>query len=402
MKKTFSLILLLATMLTFTACSSNDEPEILKVSFKEDKITLQYFQYYALNPIVESGNIDLSKAVWSSSNEKVATVSDDGVVFAQFFFNDNLTYGEGESIISLSYEGEILATCIVHVTPNKASNISFNHSSLDMLVGETMILNATITADWNNTGIGIVTKLIWESSDVSVAIVSNNGEVSALSVGNAIITVTDAESGLTATCNVNVTSKPVIGISCIESVKVMVGESVSVKATIQPEDATNKTVIWSSADPSVATVDNEGNVRGVSLGETVVTVKTEDGGFEGKCKVKVVDLPDMVTAHAGHGFTTSSNYTSFNLSLVFDTNTTIPVYINSVILTDKNGTIVNIDYPNKYYTYFYDTYTTHKIYTPNGISGDAINAEFAKISGWKILVQYTWNSNEYTIECVNH
>lgn len=402
MKKVFSLMLLLATMLTFTACSSDDEPETLKVSFKENKITLQYFQYYTLNPIVESGNIDLSKAVWSSSNEKVATVSDDGVVFAQFFFNDNLTYGEGESIISLSYKGEILATCIVHVTPNKASNISFNHSSLDMLVGETMILNATITADWNNTGIGIVTKLIWESSDVSVATVSNNGEVSALSVGNAIITVKDVESGLTATCNVNVTSKPVIGISCLESVKVMVGESVCVKATIQPEDATNKTIIWTSADPSVATVDNEGNVRGVSLGETVVTVKTEDGGFEGKCKVSVVELPYMITAKAIEGISVSGANSNCHLTLLFETNTNTPVFINSVIMTKQDGTIVNTDYPNEYYTIFQKQYITHYFNASNGISSEAMNAEKAKIKGWKFYVQYTWNNNEYTIECVNH
>lgn len=402
MKRMFSLMLLLATILTFTACSSDNEPEVLKVSFKENEITLQYFQSYALTPIVESGNIDLSKAVWSSSNEKIATVSDDGLVVANFFFNDNLTYGEGETIVSLSYDGEVLATCKVHVTPAKATNIHLNHNSLDLLVGETDVLRVTSTADGNSLGIGIVTKLNWESSDSRVATVSNDGEVSALSVGNTTITVTDAESGLTAKCNVNVTSKSVVGISCSESVRVMVGGSACIKATIKPDDATNKTIIWTSSDPSVATVDNEGNVRGVALGETVVTAKTEDGGFEAKCNVRVVELPDMVTAHAGHGFTTSSNYTSFNLSLVFDTNTNIPVYINSVILTDKNGTIVNVDYPNKYYTYFYDIYTTHKIYTPNGISGNAINAEFAKISGWKILVQYTWNSNEYIIECVNH
>lgn len=393
-------MLLLATMLTFTACSS-DEPDVLKVSFKESEITLQYFQSYTLNPIVESGNIELSKAVWSSSNEEIATVSDEGVVFAKFFFNDNLSYGEGKAIISLSYEGEVLATCVVHVTPNKASNISFNHNNLDLLVGETMTLEVTITAEGNNVGVGIVTKLIWESSDVSVATVSNDGEVSALSVGNSTITVTDTESGLSAKCIVTVTSRPVTGITCSESVKMIVGESVLIKATITPEDATNETIIWTSSDSSVATVDNEGNVYGVALGETEVTAKTEDGGFEAKCNVRVVELPDMVTAIARHGYTVTSNYTFFNLSLIFETNTDTPVYINTVAMTDKDGTIVNIDYPNKHYTYFYDTYTTHSIYTPNGISGDLINEELTKISGWRIIVQYIWNNNEYTIECVN-
>ena len=402
MKKLFSLMLLLATMLTFTACSSDDdEPEMLKVSFKESNITLQYFQSYTLKPIIESGSLDLSKAVWSSSNEEIATVSDDGVVYARFFFNGNLSYGEGEAIISLSYEGKVLATCVVHVTPNKASNISLNHNNLDLLVGETVTLKVTVTADGNNTSIGIVTKLAWESSNTSVATISNDGEVTALSAGSATITVTDTESGLTAKCDVTVTSRPVVGVTCPGIIKMMVGDNVQIKATVMPEDATNKTVAWASSNPAVATVDNEGNVYGVALGETVVTVKTEDGGFEAKCNVKVVELPDMVTATATHGYTVTSNYTFFNLSLIFETNTDTPVYINSVIMTDKSGTIVNIDYPNKYYTYFHDTYRTHSIYTPNGISGDMINEELAKISGWKIIVQYVWNNKEYTIECVN-
>ena len=402
MKKVFSLMLLLATLLTFTACGDDDdEPEVLKVSFKESKITLQYFQSYKLSPIVESGYIDLNKVAWSSSNEKIATVTEDGLVTAHFFFNDNLSYGEGDAIISLSYEGEVLATCVVHVTPNKASNISFNHDNIDLLVGETMTLKATITAEGNNTGVGIVTKLNWESSDVSVATVSNDGVVSALSVCNAIITVTDTESGLTAKCNVTVTSRPVTGISCLESVKLMVGENVQIKAIVTPEDATNKTVTWASSNPAVATVDNEGNVHGVAFGETVVTAKTDDGGFESKCNVNVVELPDMVTAEAIEGWMISGVNSNCRLTLLFETNTDTPVFINTVIMTKQDGTIVSIDSPNEYYTTFQKTYITHYFDASGGISGEAINAEKAKIKGWKFYVEYTWNNKEYTIECVN-
>lgn len=401
MKKVFSLMLLLATMLTFTACSGDDGPEVLKVSFKESAITLQYFQSYTLNPIIESGNIDLSKAVWSSSNEKIATVSDDGVVVANIFFNDNFSYGEGEANISLSYEGEVLATCVVHVTPNKASNISFNHNNLDLLIGETVTLKAIITAEGNNIGVGIVTKLIWKSSDESVATVSNDGEVSALSEGTATITVTDTESGLTAKCNVTVTSIPVTNITCPKSLKMMVGESVQIKATITPEGATNKTVAWTSSNPAVATVDNDGNVYGVALGEAVVTAKTEDGGFEAKCNVKVVELPDMVTAKAIEGYTVSGANSNCHLTLLFETNTNTPVFINSVTMTKQDGTIVNTDYPNEYCATFLKKYITHYFDASGGISGDKLNEEKAKIKGWKFYVQYTWNNNEYTIECIN-
>lgn len=401
MKKAFTLMLFLVTMLTFTTCSSDNEPEVLKVTFKESEITLQYFQSYTLNPIVESGSIDLNKAVWSSSNERIARISDNGVVVAQFFLNDTLSYGEGEAIISLSYEGEVLATCVVHVIPDKASNISFNRNNIDLLVGETKTLEVTITAEGNNVGVGIVTKLIWESSDVSVATVSNEGEVSALSVGRTTITVTDIESGLSAKCNIIVKLRPVTGITCTENVRMIVGESVQIKATITPEDATNKTIIWTSSDPSVATVDNEGNVCGVALGETEVTAKTEDGGFEAKCNIKVVELPDMITAKAIEGVTVSGANSNCHLTLLFETNTNIPVFINSVVMTMQDGTIVSTDSPNKYCTTFLKTYITHFFNASGGISGEALNAEKAKIRGWKFLVQYTWNNKEYTIECVN-
>lgn len=401
MKKLLAMMLMLTAMLAFTACGGDDEPEMLKVSFKESNITLQYFQSYTLKPIIESGSLDLSKAVWSSSNEKIATVSDDGVVYARLFFNDNLSYGEGDAIISLSYEGEVLATCRVHVIPNKATNISLNHSNLDLLIGETVALKVTASADENNLGVGLVTKLTWESSDASVAAVSNDGVVSALSVGNAIITVTDTESGLTAKCNVTVTSRSVTGISCSESVKLIVGENVKIKAIVAPEDATNKTVTWASSNPAVATVDNEGNVHGIALGETMVTAKTEDGGFEAKSNVKVVELSDMITAKAIEGYTVSGANSNCHLTLLFETNTNTPVFINSVVMTMQDGTIVSTDSPNKSYTTFMKTYITHYFNASGGISGEALNAERTKIKGWKFYVQYTWNNKEYAIECVN-
>lgn len=392
MKKVFSLMLLLATMLTFAACSS-DEPETLKVYFKESEITLQFWGKYKLEPIVESGNFDPSKAVWASSDERVAVVNN-GYVDALFVF------GGGEATISLSYDGIVLAMCKVIVTPIKINSIALDHNKLNLVVGESVLLRTTFTSD-SDFGLGVVYNLIWESSDKNTAIVSDNGEVVAIAPGRAIITVSDTESGLSDKCEVVVASKPVIGIACSESVKTIVDESIKIKATIMPEDATNKTIIWTSLDPSVATVDNEGNVYGVALGKTVVTAKTEDGGFEAKCNVMVVELPDIVTANAIEGWTVSGANSNCHLTLMFDTNTNIPVLINSVIMTNQDGTIMNTDYPNEYYTNFQKTYITHYFNASGGISGEAINAEKAKIKGWKFYVEYTWNNNKYTIECVN-
>ena len=66
------------------------------------------------------------------------------------------------------------------------------------------------------------------------------------------------------------------------------GTEFTLTATIEPEEATNKEVTWSSDKASVATVDNNGNVKGIAEGEATITVTTKDGGKTATCTVTVV------------------------------------------------------------------------------------------------------------------
>ena len=72
-----------------------------------------------------------------------------------------------------------------------------------------------------------------------------------------------------------------------ESAKIPTGSDKAIVATVYPADATNKRVIWSSSDPSVAKVDANGKVTGVAAGSATVTVKTADGGKTASCSVTV-------------------------------------------------------------------------------------------------------------------
>ncbi len=71
------------------------------------------------------------------------------------------------------------------------------------------------------------------------------------------------------------------------SAELMIGEEIQLTATVMPSEAYDKRVAWSSSDPSVATVDSKGYITAVSLGETVVTVKTLTGGKTASCTVTV-------------------------------------------------------------------------------------------------------------------
>jgi uncharacterized protein YjdB len=70
-----------------------------------------------------------------------------------------------------------------------------------------------------------------------------------------------------------------------------VGNEGSMYAIVQPDNATNKDVTWTSSKPGVATVDTKGTVIAVGVGETVITVKTDDGGFTATCTVTVTEKP---------------------------------------------------------------------------------------------------------------
>ncbi len=130
--------------------------------------------------------------------------------------------------------------------------------------------------------------LSWASSDKSVATVDNNGKVAALKVGTATITATTEDGGYTAACELTVF---VVGVESIEisdaTLELEKGATKQLTATVLPENAYNKTVLWTSANESVATVDNEGNITTLQVGTTTITATTEDGGYTAACELTV-------------------------------------------------------------------------------------------------------------------
>ena len=130
----------------------------------------------------------------------------------------------------------------------------------------------------------------WSSSDSSVATVDNNGKVTAVSEGQATITVTTNDGGFTDTCQVTVNQK-IIHVTSVSlnkgSLTLDEGDSDTLAATVLPENATDKSVTWTSSDSSVASVDNNGKVTAVSEGQATITVTTNDGGLTATCQVTV-------------------------------------------------------------------------------------------------------------------
>jgi len=156
------------------------------------------------------------------------------------------------------------------------------------------------------------TQIIWSSSDKTVATVNRKGQVTAVSAGVATITckVDDVEG----TCDVTVTSvqTPVTGISVSpEKLNVPVGKNATIIASIEPERASDKTIIWSSTNTSVAVV-SDGVVTGVAKGSATITAKTNDGGYTATCEVKVSNPVELKQIALDNGQWAKNNYPVFS------------------------------------------------------------------------------------------
>ena len=129
----------------------------------------------------------------------------------------------------------------------------------------------------------------WSSSDTTVAKVSSTGLVTGVAEGSATITATTEDGGFTAQSTVTVVFISVTGVKIsLNSISVNIGATEQLTASVEPSNAVNQNINWSSSDTSLATVDSTGLVTGVSKGTATITVTTEEGGFTDQCTVTVI------------------------------------------------------------------------------------------------------------------
>ncbi len=166
----------------------------------------------------------------------------------------------------------------------KAESVKLDKEADELMIGETTIMTASVLPE-NATNKSVT----WSSSDETIATVDENGLVTALQPGSVTIKATTA-NGLEATCVITVVAK-VIEAEGIELnmpvAEVIEGDIVELTATIIPAETTDKTVIWSSSDETVATVDQNGTVTALKAGKATITAKSANGK-EATCVITVV------------------------------------------------------------------------------------------------------------------
>lgn len=215
---------------------------------------------------------------WSSSDPEVASIAPGAALHAVI-----KPLKPGKTIITATTkDGGFTASCEVTVKRH-VSGVSINKASLTLYVGETESLAATVAPEDASDK-----SVVWSSGNSAVASVSN-GKVTANKPGTAVIKVVTNDLSKEATCTVTVKRHAESVELSQKEIKLYLGENRSLTATVLPSDASDKNVTWSSSNPNVATVSTAGNVVSKSIGTTVITVKTADGGHQASCHVTVLE-----------------------------------------------------------------------------------------------------------------
>ena len=241
-----------------------------------------------LSPVFTPSNATNKGIVWVSENPSTAAVSSSGVVTAAA-----VTEAKTVKITASTKDGSNLsAECAVTVVP-KASGVTIfadgdpaNAATVDFGVENTLQLAAGIAPA--DAGQGVT----WATSDKKIATVSADGLVTALKAGSVTITATAADGSKKAASLKLTVAVLAKSIELPDTARVFAGGKLTLSPVFTPSNTTNKRIVWTSADPGVATVSTSGvlTAANVSAEATAkITATTKDGsGLTAECLVTVV------------------------------------------------------------------------------------------------------------------
>lgn len=266
------------------ACRVNVEIPVRAESVSLDRTTAEI--------TTENGNIQLTATVnpenatnknvsWVSSDPDIASVDGNGLVTA---------VSDGPATITVTTEdGGFIAVCEVtvaivpEVIPVEGITMDITEHTMQK-AGEILQLKPQVQPSNASNQ-----KITYNSSNPEAATVDENGCVTAIANGDAVITATTEDGGFEAACTIKVAIP--VGVTELildkkEATLTKAGETLELHETVMPENATNKNVTWISTMPEVADVD-QGVVTAAADGTTTIIALTEDGHFTATCQITV-------------------------------------------------------------------------------------------------------------------
>ena len=362
--------------LLLCACSE-DEPVVTGISLDKSELTLKIGESYQFKLSHMPLKAKSPKCQWYLSkyypncegceSYEVGTIDQNGLFTAIRDGEAYVTVFTLEDYDPVTYKSYD-ATCKVTVLPIEATSLTLNKTEEIMNIGETISLEAKIEPE-NTTHKDVK----WESNNPNIVSVRNDevfggkAVVTALQEGEAIITA--SVGSITATCKITVNPTKLEGISFDQAEKtVKEGESFVLTPVFTPENASNKKVIWTSSNQSIATVDQEGKVSTHSFGECIIKAISEDGGFEAICKVIVLEptIEEAIKVNIYGSYTSFNGFVTGDITAVFYNNSSKTVEVtdftvydtrtNKIIFQQENCGLAEKEKPIRYNLKFSGVY----------------------------------------------
>ena len=287
MNKLITNLMTVALFMTAAMTSCNLDVSVTDVILNEteDTITMGGPPLILTCKVMPSSASNKS-VTWKSSDPDVATVNQDGIVTA---------VAPGVAIITvITRDGEVKAHCTITVENDNKSNVcdivSFKDGDMEWVVDD---WTRTIKVVYpHGTDVSSITPAIVVSPKATVSPAS--GKPQDFSTGEWIYYTVTAENGKAKEYRAKAEVAayiPVTGVTFngVTSIELTVGGTLQLKATVMPENASDKTVTWKSDNEAAVTVNNEGTVIAVSEGKATITVTTQNENKEANYVVTVIE-----------------------------------------------------------------------------------------------------------------
>ena len=254
---------------TFTT----EKDGMVTLQFDHEKLEdSEYTWYVALYQYNEETYVNDLVDDWYVAGNKNLTSAEIGIPAGKYYVK--------VTAYSTSYWSDATYTLLVNYKEAiKTQSITVTQNDIRLAVGDTAQIEFTVLPE-NTTD-----ALTMSSSDEDIVTVDAEGNLKGISSGDAVITIQSGD--LSETVNVTV-------YVAVESVSLSEtefegkpGDTLQLEATVEPEDAENQKVSWSSGDSTIATVSDTGLVTLVAPGETEIFVTTKDGSFTDSCAITV-------------------------------------------------------------------------------------------------------------------
>jgi len=315
----------------------NIRKAVTSLKLTEDELSLDIEGTYQLEPVVEPVDAFNREVKYTSSNTGVATVSTSGTIEPKGVGNSTIT--------ATSVDGNKSDSVVVKITKQVKDVNVVSPASDKINIDSTMQLVAnTLPVDATNN------KLIYTSSDTSTLSVDANGLVKSLKKGDASITITSDEGSISKVVNLKAWV-PVTNITTDANKSVKVGESFRLLYNLEPTEVSNPSVVFTSNNDVVCSVDNNGTVVAKGKGTAKITVKSEDTGVEASMNVSVtlgvssisIGGEESITLDNGQlrGLNCSvlpEEANNKNISWESSDSSVVSVDFNGLLITHKAGT----------------------------------------------------------------